>query len=161
MVRERKFQIPFPCPCLIERQGVGTTLESKNQLYCASQRAQLTQRLETDPTGKSPLGLDVGLTLGGRSEKHPSGPCVPAKKPRKGLSCASAEVFLNKYQPGSSLIHSFTIRLQTCCWAFKAMSIPTARGSRGRDCATNNCLFTSLLFLQIPLMFRLLCLRNC
>lgn len=92
---------------------MGTTLESKNQLYCASQRAQLTQRLEIDPTGKSPLGLDVGLTLEGRSEKHPSGPCVPAKKPRKGLSCASAEVFLNKYQPGSSLIHSFTIRLQT------------------------------------------------
>lgn len=99
-------------PCPIERQDQGTALE-REQLCYASRRAQLTRRLRQDPAGESCAGLGVGLTLGGRSKNHPSGLCLLAKKPGKGLSCASVEVPFNKWQPGSSLIHSSTIRLQT------------------------------------------------
>lgn len=116
MFRDRRFQVGYPipssCPCLTERQDQGTTLENK-RLCCASQRAQLTRKFGMDPAGESRTVLGVGLPLGGRSEKHPSTPRLAAKKPTKGLSCASAEVPLNKCQPGSSLIHSFTIRSQT------------------------------------------------
>ena len=100
MIRERRLEVeehPIPSsrPCLIERQDQGTTLESE-QLCCALQRAQLTRRLGADPDGESRAVLGVGLTLRGRSEKHPSGLCLPANKPSKGLSCASAEVPLNQ-----------------------------------------------------------------
>lgn len=47
-----------------------------------------------DPVGESHAGLGVGVTPGRRSEKHPSGLGLSAKKPSKGMSCASAEVTL-------------------------------------------------------------------
>lgn len=100
------------CPCLVERQDRGTTLETE-QLCGASQRTQLARRLGQDLDRESCAGLGVGLTLGIGSKKHPFGLCFPVKKPSKSLSCASAEVPFNKWQPGSCLIHSSTTRLQT------------------------------------------------
>lgn len=99
--RERRLQVEekpihSPRPHLTERLGEDKPLgEQAAVLYPA--KGLLHKKPGQDPARESPAGLGMGLRLGERPrKKKKSRLMLPARKPDKGLSCASVEVSVNK-----------------------------------------------------------------